>query len=319
LSLRVLARVPETADRDRDVRSGGTWTRAQALKNALIRCAVKALLFGLDRLPAAWLRALLRRTSGAMRRCLRGTLRAAQSHAALALPARQREEVVRACFERAGDNLALSLLLRRPAVRALDWVRVAPEVRAAFDDVLARGKGAIFVSAHLGPYELVAAAIAELGYEPAIVVRESYDPGLNDVVDAHRRLRGVDVIHRGHANAGFRILRALRAGRPIGILPDLGGRVPSIPVTFLGDVVAFPIGAAELAQRVSAPLVVGTLRRRRPTDDDARDFELMLAEIPTTETAEVLTQRVARCLETAILESPGDWLWMAERHRPIAE
>jgi lauroyl/myristoyl acyltransferase len=215
-----------------------------------------------------------------------------------------------------GENAALCLLLRRQGVRALDWVEVHDDDRIAFERVLARGRGAIFVSAHVGPFELLPAAVAELGLRPAIVVRESYDPRLDRLVDAHRHTRGIDVIHRGHPGAATRIVRALRAGQPVGFLPDLGGRVPSLEVPFLGDVRPFAIGPQHLAQRLGVPLVVGALRRRtHPRACQANDahpgFRLTISEVETGGSLEVLTKRVARHLGAVIAEEATDFPWMA--------
>jgi KDO2-lipid IV(A) lauroyltransferase len=166
----------------------------------------------------------------------------------------------------------------------------------------------IFVSAHLGPFEGIAAAVAELGYRPAVIVRESYDPELDDLVDDHRRRRGLTVIHRGSPRAALSIIRALRAGQPVGFLPDLGGRVPSVEVCFLGEAVAFPVGPQLIAVRTGAPLLIGTLKR---SSGSGPRHELTLERIQPGKDVVCLTHRVASALERAILEAPEEWLWMS--------
>jgi KDO2-lipid IV(A) lauroyltransferase len=173
---------------------------------------------------------------------------------------------------------------------------------------LSEGRGAVFISAHLGPFELLPAAIAELGVCPAIVVRESYDPRLDAWVDHHRHSRGIVVIHRGAPGAAVRIVRALRAGQPVGFLPDLGGRVPQIPTNFLGRRTGFAVGPQQIAQRMGAPIVVGTLRR---LPGPGPRHTLSIERVETTGTLAELTQRVARTLERAILDAGEDFPWMA--------
>ena len=136
-----------------------------------------------------------------------------------------------------------------------------------------------------------------------MVVRESYDPRLDGVIDAHRVARGLAVIHRGRPGASFRIVRALRSGKPVGFLPDLGGRVPSIQVQFLGELTAFPVGPQQIAQRLGAPLVIGTLYRNR----EGAPFGLRIDEVDTEAPLADLTQRVASLLEQAIYASPNDF------------
>jgi KDO2-lipid IV(A) lauroyltransferase len=301
--------VPRTRHDAVDRRLGGAWTPAQTVKNWLIAAALRALVRGLDRVPA---RALLRagRAAGRFAAWIPGARRAARNAVQRCFGHEEARSIARRCFASAGESAATSLLLRRPGVRASDWVAVPEESARVLSQVLSRGRGAIFVSAHLGPFELVAARIAELGIPAAIVVRESYDPRLDAVVDAHRIAHGLDVIHRGHTGAGIRIVRALRAGKPVGFLPDLGGRVPSLTVDFLGRPTPFPVGPQHLAQRLDVPLVVGTLYRNAA----GAPFSLRIVEVPTNTGLDDLTRRVACRLDEAIRATPTDFLWMAREN-----
>jgi Kdo2-lipid IVA lauroyltransferase/acyltransferase len=292
----------------RDLRVGGRWSPGQRLKNALIRGLVVALLAVADRLPASWLLAI-GRVLGEIAYHVHHAGRARALEAlALARPERDRAALARASFRHAGQSLGECLLLRRPDVRALDLVDVDDDCRALLRRVLGPGTGALVVSAHLGPFELVPAAIAELGERPAVVVRESYDPALDPIVDLHRAARGIQVIHRGRPGAALRIVRALGAGRLVGLLPDLGGRLQSVDVNFLGGVRPMPVGPARLARRTGAPLVCLTLGRGRP---GGPRYRLQASELDGSGGDLALTQRIAQALESAIVSLPEAWLWMA--------
>jgi KDO2-lipid IV(A) lauroyltransferase len=211
----------------------------------------------------------------------------------------------------------LSLLLRRTGLEANTLVSIDADAEELLRDVLGRGAGCVFVSAHIGPFEAVAAAVAELGFHPAIVVRESYDPRLDPLVDAHRHRRGVEVIHRGHPGAAARLLRALRAGRPVGVLPDLGGRVSSAPAELCGQTVAWPVGPQRIALRAGAPVLIGTLA---PEGDRGGlpHFRLLLTEVSAPDEAK-LTQRVTDTLSAAIYGAPEHWPWMSGRLSSVSE
>jgi KDO2-lipid IV(A) lauroyltransferase len=217
----------------------------------------------------------------------------------------------RQSFARAGENLMLSLLMRRRGARASDFVRLGDAAQRALETALAPGRGAVFVSAHLGPFELIAARVAELELEPAILVRESYDARLDPIVDAHRERAGVTVVHRGHPGASARILRLLKRGHPVGFLVDLPSRVRSLDLPFLGVETPIPVGPQRLAQLTGAPLLVGTLSR---IDSEAQGnrplFNLEIRQVRGSGWAE-LTQRVSGELERSILSRPEDWPWMA--------
>ena len=307
------------ARRVRDRRFGEKWTRAQALKNALIRALVRALLFLVDRLPQAWL--LL--TGSLAGRIAHGVLGGARHRTrrriAETISGWQAEDLTRACFENAGRNLAICLLLRRPRVRAASFVALPRTSKDTLDRALASGRGAIVVSAHIGPFEAIPAVLVEHGFSPSIVVRESYDAELDCVADAHRRARGVDVIHRGDDHAALRIARALRDGRPVGVLPDVGSRgVATTTTRFLGRSVAFPVGVERLATRLRCPVLLGTLTSAVHC---RTSFELRLDALDGADgaTGESLTQRVAGALTWAILRCPEHWLWMAPAHVSIAD
>jgi KDO2-lipid IV(A) lauroyltransferase len=224
--------------------------------------------------------------------------------------------VTRACFVNVGENLAVTLLLRRPEVRATECVLLPPSSHSLLDAALSEGRGMVFVSAHLGPFELVAATVAELGYRPAVVVRESYDSRLDRLVDAHRVGRGIEVIHRGVSGSGGRIVRAIRQGRPVGFLTDLGGRVKSSPTMLLGCQVDVPIGPSTIALRARCPLVVGTLRPLRVESSRPLGrppwFALDITRIDAPDEP-LLRQWVADELSRRIRGAREQWLWMAPR------
>lgn len=285
-----------------DVREGGSWTATQRAKNALIRWAIVCALAVVDRVPAR----VLVFAGGALGRLAHAILRRererARAVAERVFDPGVAHPVVRSCFRRAGENLAVTLLLRRPSTRALDWVEVNEET----ERTLASTPGAVAISAHLGAFELIPAVVSELGLAASIVVRESYDPLLDPMVDSHRRMRGIEVIHRGRPHAALRSLRALREGRLLGILPDIGGRVPSEPVDFLGARRLLPSGPARLAARAPARLLLVVLER-----GTSRRFRLRAEIVPVSTRDEGVTQRVTCWIESAILRSPEDWLWMA--------
>lgn len=298
-----------------DLRRGGSWTLRQKLKNASLLVAIRFLLFIADRMP----RAALITTGSALGRLCHGLFRSERRQgrelAEQALPTLAARRLVRRSFENAGRNLAQCLLLRRPTPAALELIEVNELSRRTLEAALAEGRGAVFVSPHLGPFELVAAAVAELGHRPVAVVRESYDPRLDPIVDAHRQLRGVGVIHRGHPGAPLRIVRALREGRPVGFLPDLPSRVPSVRCRLLGRPWQLPVGPQRIAIRCASPLLVGSLVPARRSAERPAAFGLEIRQIEPSDDELVLTQRVADALSDAIRQLPDHWLWMAPRHR----
>ncbi|MCA9630709.1 MAG: lysophospholipid acyltransferase family protein [Myxococcales bacterium] len=290
-----------------DVREGGRWTRSQRLKNAVLRGAVRCGLRFADQLPRSWLIGVLgwlgwlaHWASGKSR----GSTRRALERAGL--DPRLSVEV----WRNAGRNLGRCLALRR-AQGVSKWVDVDAESARCLEDAIQAGRGVVFISLHLGPFEWLAVRIAELwrgsgrgAPGPAILVRESYDPALDPLVDAHRLRHGLDVIHRGKPGASARILRSLKQGRPVGFLPDLGGRVRTELVDWLGGPRELPIGPLRIAQRTGAPLLLGYLEPR-----SGGGFTLRITRSEALSAASP-AQALAQDLERVILKHPEHWLWM---------
>ncbi|HMJ10473.1 MAG TPA: lysophospholipid acyltransferase family protein, partial [Polyangiaceae bacterium] len=295
-------------------RTGTRWGRLQALKNHLIYAAVCALLALADRLP----RGLLLRAGRALGRSAHALLgqsrQIARRNLATACPELNELQVnalTRRSFINAGENLTRTLLLRRASFRARDHVHVAEDALDALAAARAAGRGVVFVSAHLGPFEWLAAAIAEHGFRPVIVVRESYDRRLSRIVDQHRVARGIEVIHRGAPGADVAIVRALRSGRAVGFLPDLASRVRAVPTRWLGHLQPMPIGPSQLALRLNSALMIGTLQPNLA----GNGFKLRLEPL-VVDPSKDMTQSVANGLDRAIRGAAEHWLWMA---RPLGE
>lgn len=298
-----------------DVRTGGRWTRGQRLKNDAWYLVVCCMLAVADRLPASWLPHIGRMLGELAHGVCCSLRKRARTQIGRGLGSGGTRHIAHSCFQWAGENLGVSLLLRRPRTRALEWVRVPEQSRAALERALESGNGVVFVAPHLGPFELVAASIAELGFEPSVVVRESYDHRMDPLIDQHRLERGVAVIHRGEANAAIAILRWLRAGRPVGFLPDLPGRTQQASVRLLGSTAPLALGPFRIARRTGASVVVGSLApccsrlehlrsRRRPR------YDLDITPVPVSDDEHLLAQQVADVLSRAISRMPEQWLWM---------
>jgi Kdo2-lipid IVA lauroyltransferase/acyltransferase len=175
------------------------------------------------------------------------------------LPGDERRALVRACFAELGAFLGESVALLTPGRRAhLPPLTLTADARATLLEAGRGARGVLFASAHLGPWERVAAALVEANVPLTTLARESYDPRFSRLYQTLRRHTGVDVIWRAEPGAAARILRTLRRGGVLGVPMDLRTRVPSRDVSFLGHPAPTAIGPARIALRVGAAVVVGT-------------------------------------------------------------
>lgn len=295
-----------------DVREGGTWTRSQRWKNDVLYLLARGSLAVLTRLPRRWLLAIGRGTGAAVRALLPRPLAVAEGNVARVFPAysvEQRRALVRDVYRTLGEVLGETLALLGGAAP----LQMTDEARRVFDDARREGRGVVFASAHLGPWESVAAGLVGAGIPLVALARESYDPRFMRLYERLRGARGVGVIYRGSVGAAARIVRTLRGNGVLGVPMDLRSRVPSIEAPFLGLPARTAVGPARIALRTRAAVIVGTAER---VDGrlavTARRLETR--DLATGEAGErLLTERINEELSRRILAFPEAWPWMHPR------
>ncbi len=299
-----------------DLREGGSWTRAQSVKNGAIVVVVHVLLAVLVPCPRAVLRAIGRVVGRLAFVVLARERETASANVALAFPAmtaRDRRALVRRAYLTLGAHLGDALASLDPR-RPIDPL---PIDDASLALLTHSPRGVVFASAHLGPWEQVAQSLVHHGVPLTALAREAYDPRLSHVYDRLRAGRGLRTIYRGHAGAASRIIRTLRAGEVLGVPMDLRSRVASIHAPFLGRLAPTPVGPARIALRTGAAVVVGTAAPAEVGND--RPLRITCTAIRTDDLADddagerVLTARINAELSARILALPFDWVWMHDR------
>ncbi len=304
------------------MREGGRWTPLQRAKNDVLFVAVAFALSVSGRLPEAWLRAAGRVAGAAAHALSPGLRRRAEGNVARAFPdldARACARLVRRTYTRLGENLGDAVAsLRLPYAAAP--LPFASGARGVLDSALDEGRGVVFASAHLGPWERVAETLVRAGFPFTAVAREAYDPRLDAIYTRLRAGRGVHTIYRGRPGAPAALLRVLRSGGLLGVPMDLASRVPSVDVPFLGVDAPTPVGPAKLALRTGAAVVVGTaaLESGRLVVDVTRiatgDLAGRSAARPVRDdAARLLTTRINDALSARIRAMPEAWPWMHAR------
>ena len=227
------------------------------------------------------------------------------------LGADARRALARATFRSLGRNLTDTLALLDPKEAPARSLEVSASSERVLSDALAEGRGVIYATCHLGPWERMAALLAARGFPITTVARESYDPRFHPLVyERLRARRNVEAIYREQPNAPFAIVRALRRGRVLGLLLDMPGRIASRGVTWLGLPSRMPVGAARLALRLQSPVVVGT------PAPNSEGLEIRIARLAVDDLAPgdrgeaELCQRMADALSERIRLLPTHWPWM---------
>ncbi len=249
-----------------------------------------------------------------------------RAHAALAgVPAAAR----RASVAEAGKLVAElpRLWLRPPGRPIADPVRWEGE--ALLEDLLAGGRGLVLLTPHMGSFEMAAQAYAErfgarqpltVLYRPA---RQAWLRELEETARARPHLATAPA-----SLAGVRqMLRALRQGQTVGLLPD---QVPpdgqGVWAPFFGREAYTMTLAARLVQQTGAALVLIWCERLPRGAGYVVRVESMpepLPEAPAPGADEAALQAhartcaavVNRAMEALILRHPAQYLWAYNRYK----
>lgn len=181
---------------------------------------------------------------------------------------------------------------------------------------IAQGRGVVFVTGHIGNWELLAGAVA-LRYSASVVAAPIEPEEVNDMILGLRAGLGVRTILRGKPGASRELIRVFKENRMLGILIDQDTDVESVFVDFMGMPAWTPTAAASMALKFGAPLLFGFIRRgenNRHTITVEGPLELMRTgddEKDIIANTAMLTKKI----ESSILENPEQWVWMHRRWR----
>jgi KDO2-lipid IV(A) lauroyltransferase len=178
-----------------------------------------------------------------------------------------------------------------------------------FKTALARNRGVLVATAHLGNWELSAFSHSWMTAPMHIVVRPLDNPRLDAFVERYRALSGNHIIEKKDAARG--ILKALKSGDAVGILIDQNTTLDQgVFIDFFGRKACAGTAFAKLAHHSEAAVVPGFALW---SDDEQRYILRFYPEIPMSGDVAADTQRIHAQLESVIREYPDQWLWIHRR------
>lgn len=238
------------------------------------------------------------------------------------MPPEERRRILRGVFTTLGRQLADFTQL--PRLTAKNVSRLA--VYDGLENYLAAqqlGKGVLFVTAHLGGWELGSYAHAVYGHPIKIVVRALDNKPLDRFVAAWRTRSGNQTFDKDEFARG--LLAAMRAGETVGILMDTNMTPPQgVFVPFFGRLACTASGLARVALRTGASVVPGftVWDEQRKKYRICFDPALPLVRSGDDE-ADVAANTAAftAVIEKYVRQHPEQWLWVHRRWktRPAGE
>lgn len=205
-------------------------------------------------------------------------------------------------------------LFRIPAL-PLDRIAARIDLRGweHVEAALALGRGAILAAVHLGNIDMVAQVICARGVAVTIPIEPIEPPALLELVTRLRAAHGMRLlpVERGRGRRAYADLtRILRAGEVVGVALDRDAQGSGAPTRLFGHPARLSHAPALLALRTGAPIVVARTHRR-PGGRFLAELEPPIVPPvgrPGPEAISDLMARIARPLEAAIRQTPGQWV-----------
>jgi KDO2-lipid IV(A) lauroyltransferase len=169
------------------------------------------------------------------------------------------EQLVIAAFYKYSRNWTDTMLMFRLRGPALFGLVGSDRGAEQLDETLARGRGAILISPHLGNWELGGLGLAERGYPLNILTYRERDAKVNEIREEVRDSRGVRFIYVDRDDTSplaiIEAVNALRRNEVLALLGDRDGSSHTITCDFFGRPAQIPVGAAYLAIATGAPVI----------------------------------------------------------------
>tara|TARA_B100000700_G_C15055388_1_gene862526 strand:+ start:1573 stop:2502 length:930 start_codon:yes stop_codon:yes gene_type:complete len=182
------------------------------------------------------------------------------------------------------------------------------------DEALKKKQGVLLVSGHFGNWEIIPAALAELGYPITMYVGRQTNPLTNELQNFSRSNFGIETIDKGK-KATLQMGRALAANKIIAMLVDQNDNKSDLFVTFFSKLASSSKGTAAFHLLRKSPVVLVTC----PYVDD--HYEISFRKINFELSGEnendiqIISQEITSALENVIKKFPEQYFWMHRRWR----
>jgi KDO2-lipid IV(A) lauroyltransferase len=194
-----------------------------------------------------------------------------------------------------------------------DLTRVAAQTPAegpglaATEEARAAGRPIIFISGHIGNYDVARAFLIRRGHNVGGLYRRMNYQGFNDFYVRHISAIGTPLFLRGRRGMA-EMVKHLKAGNAIALLIDQHMSAGA-DLSFFGQPARTALSAADLALKYDA-LLVPIYALRQP---DGLSFRVVVEAPVPHATPEAMTQALNDSLEARVRAHMDQWLWVHRR------
>ena len=215
-------------------------------------------------------------------------------------------------------NMAFNVveMMRAPSIDAVwidrhipNFTREIPVVKKLIDQY----GGAVITVPHMGNWDLAGWACNRHGIRMFSIAAKQKNPLVNSWINRQRE-SGMTILERGGGTLK-QIIKLLRSGTVLAILPDVRMPTPDLKLPFLGSTANFGRGMAMFAIAANVPIILAVFRREGWTQHGFDHFPPILPDpsLAKDEDARRITAAVIAQVDAAIRRAPEQWFWYNKR------
>lgn len=191
---------------------------------------------------------------------------------------------------------------------------VTIENRHYLAEAVAQGRGVVFLTAHIGNWEWMGAALAMDGFPMTSLIKRQPNDQHTRILNEYRQMVGMEIFARGTTEL-VSAAKALKKGKVLGFLADQDAGVDGIFIKFLGKMASTPKGAAVFSRKFNSPVIPAFIVRRPQGGHRIIINPPLYYEDTGSEEQDLcnFTIRMTNVIEMAIKKYPDEWLWFQRR------
>jgi KDO2-lipid IV(A) lauroyltransferase len=128
------------------------------------------------------------------------------------------------------------------------------QLSASFEWLEQQDRGLIFATMHMGNWDLAGISIRKLGMPGFFIARRQRNPLTNAYMNRSRQFAGEKVVQSDDPGLVRQVVKKLKAGQVLAILPDVRLNAPGIKMSFLGKEANLAAGLGALATLSKSPV-----------------------------------------------------------------
>lgn len=174
--------------------------------------------------------------------------------------------------------------------------------------------GYIFATIHMGNWDMAGVTADLLGLPVFSIARRQKNPLTDDYLNKARNAFNMEVI-LNDSKVLKGVIRRIKAGKVLAILPDVRNRTEAFPIKFLNGEANLGAGVALFARQCNCPIYPAVVRRVGWTKHEAVVFDPIRPDpsLEKTEDWKRIMQQMMDLFNEEIAKTPEQYFWYNKR------